>query len=365
MSTTLERLQQPIIHGSPAGYAQGCRSAGECANHGSSELLTCSEADRAHRGDYALSKLPADQPIPRSVLQPPKAASTPRVVTSAKRPHRQPAPTQPAQGTTPAANTSPGKIHTIARPTLPTAANRTAPALRASRSRKPTPQPPAASAAPLPRPKPAARISPVATRTTAPPAPPTAPRERQPYEPVHGTVWGWRRGCHDASTCPNVTKGLPSCSQAHDDYYSSYRQRIRKGEGPTVTRHGTASGYQLGCHDRATCPGDEHGLTCPDASLAAERRRARERGIPPRRPTVSSEPARQHLEELRAAGMTLQEIIAATGVGRTALRTLIYGRDDYTPAGPGPRHHEIPKNIDREKACKVLAVPIPSSKSAR
>ena len=52
-----------IAHGSPAGYDLGCKSAGGCPNHGSAEWLTCKEAAAARRGDFALTKLPLDEPI--------------------------------------------------------------------------------------------------------------------------------------------------------------------------------------------------------------------------------------------------------------------------------------------------------------
>lgn len=56
MSRSLDVLER-AIHGSPAGYAAGCRSKGGCPNHGSRRELTCVEAVRAHRHYYDLARL--------------------------------------------------------------------------------------------------------------------------------------------------------------------------------------------------------------------------------------------------------------------------------------------------------------------
>jgi hypothetical protein len=45
-----------IVHGTPAGYASGCRASGECENQGSATLMTCAEAQVRYRGDYAYHK---------------------------------------------------------------------------------------------------------------------------------------------------------------------------------------------------------------------------------------------------------------------------------------------------------------------
>lgn len=45
-----------LPHGTPVGYAQGCRTAAVCVNHGSVELMTCVEADTRAKWDLAYSR---------------------------------------------------------------------------------------------------------------------------------------------------------------------------------------------------------------------------------------------------------------------------------------------------------------------
>lgn len=311
-----------IAHGSPAGYDLGCKSAGGCPNHGSAEWLTCKEAAAARRGDFALTKLPLDEPISRKAREIPK---TPKRVAPTPTPTT--APTEPA----------PMPARAIA--------SKPARAIAAKPKRITAPKSPRRAPAPVAR----------STETIRTPRRVTQPKVRTPREEVHGTVYGWRRGCRTAEDCPSALAGGKSCTEVKREYYADYRAARRAGAGPEI-KHGTASGYQLGCHDRATCPGGADGTTCADASLEAERRRRRARGIPEQRRVVDSKPAIEHIATLRAAGMPITEIISRSGVGRTAIRTLIYGRDDYTPHGPGPRHREIPAHIEQRKAEQILAV---------
>lgn len=71
---------------------------------------------------------------------------------------------------------------------------------------------------------------------------------------------------------------------------------------------------------------------------------------------VDATPTREHIEHLRAHGIGYKTIADRAGVSRTAVRMLIYGREDYTPAGHGPRHGETLKRISRTKAEKILAI---------
>ena len=66
MSRTLDTLER-AAHGTPAGYASGCRSRGGCPNHGSRKLLTCTEAARAHRHYYGLAHLDPNTVITRTM----------------------------------------------------------------------------------------------------------------------------------------------------------------------------------------------------------------------------------------------------------------------------------------------------------
>jgi hypothetical protein len=345
-----------LAHGSAAGYDLGCRSAGGCPNHDSAEWLTCREADTARRSDYALSRLPADAPIPRKALEIPKTPrrpiETPRAPSLAA-PAPTPADTAPAERkvTAPARRTEAVKRSpAAAKPRATRRAAATSPRVKKDA------QPKAPRVKKVEAPK-APRVKKAQAPKAARPAKraPAAPRVRTPRQPVHGTVYGWRRGCRDEEGCPNLAAGGKSCSEVKRDYYADYRAARQAGGGPPI-KHGTASGYQFGCRDRATCPGDRQGVTCPDASLAAEARRRRARGIPEKQPVVDSAPILEHIAALRDGGMTIAEIITRSGVSRTAIRALIYGRDDYTPTGPGPRHGEIPAHIEARKAQRILAV---------
>lgn len=356
MSATLEILSAAITHGSPAGYQAGCRSEGGCPNHGSRDFLTCSEAAIARRRDFAISKLPPDQAIPRTAT---KLERTQRVTVTAP-------------------DTTASK-----KPRRPRATNIAPPV-----KRQPSP-PTKPTQAPVPEPEPeikhgtlegywqggcyrddlcpadptcaAVNLSHATGREPPAPRKHTPKKPRTPHQPVHGTVYGFARGCKSESECPNVATGGPSCSEARRAYYREYTARRRAGAGPAL-KHGTPSGYQLGCHSRETCPGGPDGLTCADASLAAERDRRRRAGIPEQIARVDSAPAIAHLAALREQGMSIPAIVAASGVSRRGIRTLIYGRDDYTPNGPGPRHHQLPRHIPEDKAARILAVTAPSTR---
>jgi transcriptional regulator with XRE-family HTH domain len=74
---------------------------------------------------------------------------------------------------------------------------------------------------------------------------------------------------------------------------------------------------------------------------------------------VDAAPVREHVERLRAAGMGYKTIGARAGVGTTAVRSLVYGREDYVPGGGhGPRHGEVKKRMARSVAEKILAVEV-------
>lgn len=66
---------------------------------------------------------------------------------------------------------------------------------------------------------------------------------------------------------------------------------------------------------------------------------------------VDADPVRDHILKLGEFGIGYKRVAELAGVGTTAVRTLIWGRQD-----PGPRHGEIPKRIARDKAEKILAV---------
>lgn len=352
-----------IVHGSPSGYTLGCRSQGGCANHGHSQLLTCADAYAAAHADWSLSRRPVDLPItkadvklqrtrpaaPRTQMPAPTpivepASATPAAIKPARAPRRSGAPKPAAaapQRTTPT---------TIVEPERPMPAADAAPTPKTP-SRSPRQQRPSA---PKTQPKPKAQPKPRPTRR------PAAAREpRAPRPPVHGTVYAHRRGCKTEAECPNYGTDRPTCTAAHHEYYRNYRERRIAGAGPSLT-HGTPYGYAFGCHNREDCPGGVDGVTCPDAARTAETQRRRARGIGPAAELTESAPIREHIAQLRAAGMGILEIAAAAGVSKTTLRALIYGRDDYAGGVKGPRHGKIPTYIATTNATRILSVSTPA-----
>ena len=217
-------------HGSPAGFDQGCRSAAMCPHHRSEELLTCTEAAQRRRGDFAVAKLPAYQPLPRAL----------------DIPHRDASPSR---------------------------------------------------------------------------------REASHKEPVHGTLYGYRRGCHDRSSCPNWRAGKVTCPDARRAYFAEYHGRRLAGDGTPVA-HGTSAGYLAGCRDAATCPGDAAGTTCSQARANYRVRRARQEGVGPPPETVPSAAAFDALTKLTQSGYSLRQIARAAGLSRTTVAKVAAGRND-------------------------------------
>lgn len=174
-------------------------------------------------------------------------------------------------------------------------------------------------------------------RPTAPPKPrmPRKPashttRELQP----HGTNACRARGCD-----------RPECIEAGRTYHREW-MAARRAEDIPLEYHGTAYGYQLGCKDRASCPAS---TSCSDASIAEERRRRREAGIPEQAPRVPAEPIRAHVRQLMTSGWTVLGIAAAADVSKTGIKILLYGRS-------GARKGELPAAIEEEKARRLQAL---------
>lgn len=159
-----------------------------------------------------------------------------------------------------------------------------------------------------------------------------ASRRRVDVQP-HGTNACYARGCR-----------RPECIEAHREYHRAYVRR-RRQEGAREY-HGTAYGYQLGCHDRATCPSTP---SCADASLAAEEARRRAAGIEPK-VLVDATPAQAHIRDLIHAGMRVDDIAAASGLTFAIVRKMIHSR------GKG---RGIVSTVLAERASAILAVPMP------
>lgn len=174
-------------------------------------------------------------------------------------------------------------------------------------------------------------------RPAAPPKPrmPRRParsanRELQP----HGTNACRARGCD-----------RPECIEAGRAYHREWMAG-RRAEDVPLEYHGTAYGYQLGCKDRSACPAE---TSCSDASIAEERRRRREAGIPEQAPRVPADPIRAYVRRLMASGWTILAIADAADVSKTGIKILLYGRS-------GARKGELPAAIEEEKAQRILAL---------
>ena len=177
-----------------------------------------------------------------------------------------------------------------------------------------------------PRPKPPGR--PRRPRRSPVERTPAAPRELKP----HGTNACRARGCD-----------RPECVEAGRQYHRAWMAK-RQGHDIEAKHHGTAYGYQLGCKDRANCPAE---ISCADASLNEERRRARQAGIPEQSPRVPAEPVRTHVRDLMASGMTILSIAADAQVSKTGIKILLYGRS-------GARKGELPSAIEQTKAEQIM-----------
>lgn len=203
--------------------------------------------------------------------------------------------------------------------------------------------------------------SPRAPRAPKParvPKPPKPPRE---VKIIHGSMWTWQKGCRTIEDCPEHAAGRASCAEVNRAYHRAYVARRRAAND--VRGHGSASGYAMGCLDRATCPAAlEGGTSCRDAALAEENRRKRAKGVPVRGELTDSAPVLEHIKKLRAAGMQPLAIARAAALSRTFVNTLVYGRSDYVDGGRGPRHGEVPKAVNADKAARILALAPPSTR---
>lgn len=138
---------------------------------------------------------------------------------------------------------------------------------------------------------------------------------------AHGTLGGYRRGCHVDILCPHWGIGRITCAAARRKYIRDYRERRFREEADSID-HGTPYGYYLGCRDRRTCPGDREGLTCSDAQARKKRETAAAAGIPARAPVVNAGPAAERIRQLRSAGFSLRQIARLAGCGHTTISDL-------------------------------------------
>lgn len=152
-----------------------------------------------------------------------------------------------------------------------------------------------------------------------------------------GTNASYARGCR-----------CEECTDAHREYHREYtkRRRIEGADG----YHGTAYGYQLGCRG-GSCPQTP---SCTTAMLDADRARRRAAGIPAKE-LVDATPVRAHVMDLRAAGMTVDQVAEKASVPRATIKALLFSRGVGRPPV---------ETLLAERAVAVLAVPIPEEKAA-
>jgi hypothetical protein len=145
-------------------------------------------------------------------------------------------------------------------------------------------------------------------------------REAPARPVVHGTIWGYRRGCRSDVLCPNRYRDLATCAEMRRRYSEEYRRRRSSGDGRAI-EHGTSNGYLLGCRGD-DCPGGR-GTTCRAARAAyRQARRAANDG----RLLVPADEVARAVRGLCDAGLSAREIARRTGTGRATLTALLAGR---------------------------------------
>jgi hypothetical protein len=113
---------------------------------------------------------------------------------------------------------------------------------------------------------------------------------------------------------------------------------------PPEHKHGAVSTCYIQHQCRCT--------PCRDAHALMTRRRIREKAYGRfDRGVVDAGPVREHMVTLGEFGIGYNRAAALAGVGITAARNLIWGRQE-----PGPRYGELQKHVKRETAERLLAV---------
>ncbi len=138
---------------------------------------------------------------------------------------------------------------------------------------------------------------------------------------VHGTTWGYKRGCRNERSCPNWVLGRVTCAGARRIYVRTYKKRRLAGSGKPV-QHGTNQGYLTGCRDAAECPADRTGMSCFEARHAYRLAARRAHGVQPRAEGLDPRPAAALVQELNARGLSLRRIAQLAGIGRSTVQVI-------------------------------------------
>lgn len=176
-----------IEHGTPAGYAAGCRGIG-CANHGSSELMTCEQAQIRFNGDYSYRK---------QVLAGTATAERERFADEGPVRRRG------------VELVRMDAVEVMPTPTFDVEAVREEPGQR------------------------------VAAEALPPVSKPKRRGGRKALPIDHGTDQGYKKGCREKGACPAKLAGGLSCNEAHAVAQAGYVARRREREGlPPATPRG-------------------------------------------------------------------------------------------------------------------------------
>ena len=133
---------------------------------------------------------------------------------------------------------------------------------------------------------------------------------------IHGTSYGFARGCRSDEACPNYLSSDQTCVQARRSYHKTYLQERSGGQHKTI-EHGTTRGYNSGCRDAKACPA-ETGLSCTAARRLERQRESSTFALQPRTLVEVSELGAL-IEHLVGTGMSERQIARRLGVGRTTV----------------------------------------------
>jgi hypothetical protein len=107
-------------------------------------------------------------------------------------------------------------------------------------------------------------------------------------------------------------------------------------------QHGTDRAYRA---DDCRC------LACVDAHRAVGRRRTRAKALGLWQPYQPAEPVRRHVDQLRSAGLGIDQIARLAGIAGSSLRFIVYGRPS--------------DQVKTSTAARILGIPVTDQVRAR
>lgn len=163
---------------------------------------------------------------------------------------------------------------------------------------------------------------------------------------------GRSQGC-TAPGCSDPSVGRRLCRKHYQQAWKSgelgqHEKQPTREYKPTACPPDHKHALSRTCYVQHQCRCD----ACRDENNNANKRRTRLKaygrfdiGL------VDVVPVREHMMMLAEYGLGYKRVAGLAGVGITAARTIIWGRQE-----PGPRHGELQKRVKRETAEKILAV---------